>query len=137
MGDSVSDDLVVCPSCELEVPDGRFCKACGKPLHPEVEAVLTEDDEDVEVTSSAPLPDFLRDDYDEAVDDNIAAPPPEFQFTIDGMDSDWQLASHHHCGAGCYWRGGFRRLAVHLAADESGGDDQPGQSGLVVNHGHV
>ncbi|MFW9817947.1 MAG: hypothetical protein ACFFEW_18725, partial [Candidatus Thorarchaeota archaeon] len=25
---------VTCPFCNMEVPDGRFCKLCGKPLHP-------------------------------------------------------------------------------------------------------
>jgi hypothetical protein len=29
----MSDLLVTCPFCNLEVPDGRFCKLCGKPLH--------------------------------------------------------------------------------------------------------
>ncbi|MHA2423972.1 MAG: hypothetical protein ACXAEF_04245 [Candidatus Thorarchaeota archaeon] len=83
----MSDDLVVCPACELEVPDGRFCKSCGKPLHAELEAVLNEDADDTEKASSS-LPDFLRDDYDDTQDDNTAASPPEFHFKIDGMDSD-------------------------------------------------
>lgn len=29
----MSEPLVTCPFCNLEVPDGRFCKLCGKPLH--------------------------------------------------------------------------------------------------------
>ncbi|NOR38474.1 MAG: hypothetical protein GQ580_02685 [Candidatus Thorarchaeota archaeon] len=29
----MSDKLVVCSSCGEEVPEGRFCKSCGKPLH--------------------------------------------------------------------------------------------------------
>ncbi|MHA1485194.1 MAG: hypothetical protein ACTSPR_07750 [Candidatus Thorarchaeota archaeon] len=29
----MSDKLVVCSSCGDEVPEGRFCKSCGRPLH--------------------------------------------------------------------------------------------------------
>jgi DNA repair exonuclease SbcCD ATPase subunit len=32
----MSDPLVTCPFCGLEVPEGRFCKICGKPLEAEV-----------------------------------------------------------------------------------------------------
>ncbi len=32
----MSDPLVTCPFCGLEVPEGRFCKICGKPLGIEV-----------------------------------------------------------------------------------------------------
>ncbi len=28
----MSDPLVTCPSCGLDVPEGRYCKICGKPL---------------------------------------------------------------------------------------------------------
>ncbi len=28
----MSDSLVTCPSCGLDVPEGRYCKICGKPL---------------------------------------------------------------------------------------------------------
>jgi len=28
----MSDDLVNCPSCGIDTPEGRFCKFCGKPL---------------------------------------------------------------------------------------------------------
>ncbi|MFW9793283.1 MAG: coiled-coil domain-containing protein, partial [Candidatus Thorarchaeota archaeon] len=31
----MSKSLVVCPFCNLEVPDGRYCKLCGKELYPE------------------------------------------------------------------------------------------------------
>ncbi|MFX1485334.1 MAG: hypothetical protein ACFFCP_19345, partial [Promethearchaeota archaeon] len=81
----MSDDLVVCPSCEHKVPDGRFCKACGKPLHVESEEILKDISEDSMEPPAAPLPDFLREDYDETEDDNVAIPPPEFHFRIDGM----------------------------------------------------
>ncbi|NHI89457.1 MAG: hypothetical protein EAX87_08040 [Candidatus Thorarchaeota archaeon] len=32
----MSDPLITCPSCGSEVPEGRFCKICGKPLTAEV-----------------------------------------------------------------------------------------------------
>jgi hypothetical protein len=32
----MSDPLVTCPFCGLEVPEGRFCKICGKPLNVEI-----------------------------------------------------------------------------------------------------
>ena len=32
----MSDPLITCPSCGSEVPEGRFCKICGKPLNKEV-----------------------------------------------------------------------------------------------------
>jgi DNA repair exonuclease SbcCD ATPase subunit len=32
----MSDPLVTCPFCGLEVPEGRFCKICGKPLDTEI-----------------------------------------------------------------------------------------------------
>ena len=28
----MSEELVTCPSCGMEVPEGSFCKSCGKPL---------------------------------------------------------------------------------------------------------
>ncbi|MFW9868289.1 MAG: hypothetical protein ACFFFO_01595 [Candidatus Thorarchaeota archaeon] len=31
----MSESFVLCPFCNLEVPDGRYCKLCGKPLHSE------------------------------------------------------------------------------------------------------
>ena len=46
----MSDPLVTCPFCGLEVPEGRFCKICGKPLDtemplssPDIESPLEED----------------------------------------------------------------------------------------------
>lgn len=43
----MSDPLVVCPSCNLEVPDGRYCKLCGKSLHPD-ENLVSEPIEGIE-----------------------------------------------------------------------------------------
>ena len=40
----MSDPLITCPSCGSEVPEGRFCKICGKPLSTEV----TSDSPDIE-----------------------------------------------------------------------------------------
>ncbi|MFW9982225.1 MAG: hypothetical protein ACFFE3_09975 [Candidatus Thorarchaeota archaeon] len=31
----MSESFVLCPFCNLEVPDGRYCKLCGKSLHSE------------------------------------------------------------------------------------------------------
>ncbi|MFW9847513.1 MAG: hypothetical protein ACFFF4_00125 [Candidatus Thorarchaeota archaeon] len=86
----MSDDFVVCPSCELKVPDGRFCKSCGKPLHAELESALKDDieDSDSKTSHTTDLPDFLRDDPDEFEEDNTAAPQPDFHFKIDGMDPE-------------------------------------------------
>lgn len=72
----MSDPLVTCPFCGLEVPEGRFCKICGKPL-------------DTEASLSPPEvePEF------EEEPDPIAPPPkpesmdlPHFDITIEDMD---------------------------------------------------
>ncbi len=79
----MSGDIVVCPSCEQEVPDGRFCKYCGKLLHE------TTSDSGREVsTDSQSIVDGLfaeDDDFDEVPSSSSY---PEFNFTIDGMDSE-------------------------------------------------
>ena len=60
----MSEPLVTCPFCNLEVPDGRFCKLCGKPLNtddspsPEPIDVEPEVPLDSEPTPKASYPHF-------------------------------------------------------------------------------
>ena len=55
----MSDKLVVCSSCGEEVPQGRFCKSCGRPLHEHSDLIDFGDEEDasplIAPISDAPL----------------------------------------------------------------------------------
>ncbi|MEE8182094.1 MAG: hypothetical protein V3T87_02145 [Candidatus Thorarchaeota archaeon] len=42
----MSDKLVVCSSCGEEVPEGRFCKSCGRSLHEHSDLIDFGDEED-------------------------------------------------------------------------------------------
>ncbi len=42
----MSDTLVVCSSCGEEVPEGRFCKSCGRPLHEHSDLIDFDDEKD-------------------------------------------------------------------------------------------
>jgi FtsZ-binding cell division protein ZapB len=42
----MSDKLVGCSSCGEEVPEGKFCKSCGKPLHEHSDLIDLDDEED-------------------------------------------------------------------------------------------
>ncbi|MHA1480593.1 MAG: hypothetical protein ACTSQZ_04125 [Candidatus Thorarchaeota archaeon] len=74
----MADDLVSCPSCGIDTPEGRFCKFCGEPL-PEIKKPpvndLTEND----------VVDF-ESDLDEAVSEVEQISYPSFGFVIDSMD---------------------------------------------------
>lgn len=73
----MTNDLVNCPSCGIDTPEGRFCKFCGKPL--------SENEE-------SPVDDFAENDVDDAFDLDEAVSEPEdisypsFGFVIDSMD---------------------------------------------------
>jgi predicted nucleic acid-binding Zn-ribbon protein len=68
----MSDKLVVCSSCGEEIPEGRFCKSCGRPLH-ENSDLINLDDEENDPPLIVPISDKpLR--------------LPEFGVIIKGMD---------------------------------------------------
>jgi hypothetical protein len=72
----MSDPLVTCPFCGLEVPEGRFCKICGKPLESE----------------ATPSPPEVESQFEEELETVVPPPEPErvdlphFDITIEGMD---------------------------------------------------
>jgi hypothetical protein len=72
----MANEYIVCPACGMNVPDGRFCKFCGKPLHPEIE----------------PNQESMKDDISLEPDELlIKSPQPEmplkFDFSVEGMSS--------------------------------------------------
>ncbi|MFW9787055.1 MAG: hypothetical protein ACFFE2_11360 [Candidatus Thorarchaeota archaeon] len=73
----MSDPLVTCPFCGLEVPEGRFCKICGKPLDTEI--VLSPPEVEPQFEEQ-PEPASL-DSQPERVE------PPHFDITIEDMDN--------------------------------------------------
>ncbi|MDF1539110.1 MAG: hypothetical protein P1Q69_09410 [Candidatus Thorarchaeota archaeon] len=79
----MSDDLVVCPSCEQEVPDGKFCKLCGKLLHESA----PDSDREVSPDSTSIVEDLFADD-DDLDEVSSSASYPDFNFTINGMDPE-------------------------------------------------
>ncbi|MGY5861021.1 MAG: hypothetical protein RTU09_01410 [Candidatus Thorarchaeota archaeon] len=70
----MSDKLVVCSHCGDEVPEGQFCKSCGKPLHEHSDSIDFGEEEDypplVAPISDAPLR------------------LPEFGVIVKGMDEE-------------------------------------------------
>ncbi|MFW9909221.1 MAG: hypothetical protein ACFFEF_11660 [Candidatus Thorarchaeota archaeon] len=81
----MSDDLVACPSCGLEVPEGRFCKLCGKPLHEDITADAGKDEGDIALDSA--LEDLVDIEEDaEKPSPNVIL--PDFHFIIRGMDQE-------------------------------------------------
>jgi hypothetical protein len=72
----MTNEYVICPACGLEVPDGRFCKFCGKPLHPEID----HEHESTTETASLELDESLEMRSQEGV-------TAKFDFTIQGMSS--------------------------------------------------
>ncbi|MFW9833543.1 MAG: hypothetical protein ACFFEK_06085 [Candidatus Thorarchaeota archaeon] len=74
----MSEPLVTCPFCGLEVPEGRFCKICGKPLDTQV--ILRSTDSESQ--------------FEEVEDSSIESPEPKtivlpaFDVTIDDMDQE-------------------------------------------------
>lgn len=74
----MSDTLVTCPFCGLEVPEGRYCKICGKPL-------------DVEESIGPP---DVESQTEEKLDSTTLPIQPEradlpyFDITIEDMDNE-------------------------------------------------
>jgi hypothetical protein len=69
------DPLVTCPSCGLEVPEGKYCKLCGEPL-------LEREEE--------PIPDLAEEHEEEAniseeIQDVEPTTLPHFEVTIEDM----------------------------------------------------
>lgn len=77
-------DLVLCPSCESEVPDGVYCKSCGKPLH--TEETSDEVEPEVKEMSSSELTDKHPDSLQSAIDESKELMLPIFSFSIKKMD---------------------------------------------------
>lgn len=70
----MTDPLVTCPSCGLEVPEGRFCKICGKPLDsgPPISTIEEEPQLDEDITPIASLPEpekAILPHFDVAIED--------------------------------------------------------------------
>jgi len=78
----MSDDLVNCPSCGIDTPEGRFCKFCGKPLS-EIEKSPVDDFAENDVVEDDV--DF-ESDLDEVVSEVEHISYPSFGFAIDSMD---------------------------------------------------
>lgn len=69
----MSEALVTCPSCGMEVPEGSFCKSCGKPL------VVSEEDKLDPEAFATPLDPGLP-----VADEPVGA--VQFGMTVEGMD---------------------------------------------------
>ena len=69
----MANEHIVCPACGLEVPDGQFCKICGKRLHPEVD---DEKDSTEDITTELDI--FTEKSTELEV-------LPKFDFSIEGM----------------------------------------------------
>ena len=78
----MSDNLVNCPSCGIDTPEGRFCKFCGKPLS-EIEKSPVDDFAENDVVEDDV--DF-ESDLDEVVSEVEHISYPSFGFVIDSMD---------------------------------------------------
>ncbi|MHA3962637.1 MAG: hypothetical protein AM325_003780 [Candidatus Thorarchaeota archaeon SMTZ1-45] len=74
----MSDTLVTCPFCGLEVPEGRYCKICGKPL--DVEESISPPE--VESKTEEQLDSITLPIQPERVD------LPYFDITIEDMDNE-------------------------------------------------
>ena len=75
------EPLVACPSCGLEVPEGKFCKLCGEPLPESEKEILPEHE-------------FDHDQETDVLDEIQQVEPsslPHFEVTIEGM--------HYEAGA--------------------------------------
>jgi len=73
------EPLVACPSCGLEVPEGKFCKLCGEPLiQREKESILEHD----------LVLDTEMDISEEIHGDEPSSSLPHFEVTIENMHYD-------------------------------------------------
>ncbi|MFX1264108.1 MAG: hypothetical protein ACFFH0_01915 [Promethearchaeota archaeon] len=69
----MSEELVTCPSCGMDVPEGSFCKSCGNPLVVTEEDILDPEGFEAPVDLRPPM----EDEPIEAV---------QFGMTVEGMD---------------------------------------------------
>ncbi len=70
----MSDPLVTCPFCGSEVPEGRFCKICGKPLDIEVVPRSSEAEPEFEevneqILQSADTPSVIQPHFDVMIEE--------------------------------------------------------------------
>jgi DNA repair exonuclease SbcCD ATPase subunit len=72
----MSDPLITCPSCGSEVPEGRFCKICGKPLNKEVPPDSSDIESQLEEESTPVAP----------VQEPEPVVAPHFDIAIEDMD---------------------------------------------------
>ena len=72
------EPLVTCPSCGLEIPEGKFCKLCGEPL-PQSE-IYTK-------TENIPVPEPEMDNTEE-IQEIEPSSLPHFEITIENMHYD-------------------------------------------------
>ena len=71
----MSEPIVTCPFCNLEVPEGRYCKLCGKPLH-------------ADESQHAETPDYIDDEEPTSsdVEPVTKVSYPHFDVTISDME---------------------------------------------------
>lgn len=72
------EPLVACPSCGLEVPNGKYCKLCGEPLMQGEEVSIPEQDAEFEQES----------EFTEEIQEIAPASLPHFEVTIENMHYD-------------------------------------------------
>ena len=75
------EPLVACPSCGLEVPEGKFCKLCGEPLMQSEKGIVPEHDLVLEPESG----------ISEEIQEIEPSSLPHFEVTIENM--------HYEAGA--------------------------------------
>ncbi|MHA1636760.1 MAG: hypothetical protein ACTSUB_01990 [Candidatus Thorarchaeota archaeon] len=76
-------DLVLCPSCESEVPDGVYCKSCGQQLHVDD---TSDAETEVEELTSSELADKRPDSVQSVPDEPGEQMIPIFSFSIKKMN---------------------------------------------------
>jgi len=75
------EPLVACPSCGLEVPEGKFCKLCGEPLMQSEKETIPEQNLELDLEPN------ISDEIDEIEPSSL----PHFEVTIENM--------HYEAGA--------------------------------------
>ena len=72
------EPLVACPSCGLEVPEGKFCKLCGEPLTlSEIEPIQEQGEDEEEDLN-----------FSEEIQEGERPTLPHFEVTIEGMSHE-------------------------------------------------
>ena len=78
------NNLVLCPSCEADVPDGVYCNSCGKPL--QIEDTSDKVEPEVEESGSSELAGEYPDSPSSPITEPEEMMLPIFSFSIDKMD---------------------------------------------------